>query len=267
MARLFVASQLLPVLVLAATVALLASAPVAVGVNYAKSGLDWEGVCASGERQSPINIVMDEARTVTDAEKLHLDYDTSATTATVVNKGHTVQVVPNPSNTYRLHIASGTYELKQVHVHSFSEHAINGLFAPMEAHFVHAHIDNPSQLAVVGVMLRLQRDDQASPWVDSWLPKTPSGLDAMAGIDVTGSFWREMMDLSIGFWRYPGSLTTPGCDEIVEWHVLRKAKFLSVDQAATFMNLMGTMNKERTNNRLPEPLHGREVTYFTTVTA
>ncbi|CAI5948868.1 unnamed protein product [Closterium sp. NIES-65] len=198
---------------------------------------------------------MDEARTVTDAEKLHLDYDTSATTAdtsattaTVVNKGHTV--VPNSSNTYRLHTASGTYELKQVHVHSFSEHAINGLFAPMEAHFVHAHIDNASQLAV-GVMLRLQRDDQASPWVDSWLPKTPSGLDAMAGIDVTGSFWREMMDLSIGFWRYPGSLTTPGCNEIVEWHVLRKAKFLSVDQ-------------ERTNNRLPEPLHGREVTYFST---
>ncbi|CAI5460080.1 unnamed protein product [Closterium sp. Yama58-4] len=259
MARLFEASQLLPVLVLAATVALLASAPVADGVNYAKSGLDWEGVCASGERQSPINIVMDEARTVTDAEKFHLDYDTSATTATVVNKGHTVQVVPNPSNTYILHIASGTYELKQVHVHAFSEHAINGLFAPMEAHFVHAHIDNPSQLAVVGIMLRLQRDDQASPWVDAWLPQTPSGLNATAGIDVSGSFWREMMDLSMGFWRYPGSLTTPGCDEIVEWHVLRKAKFLSVNQAATFMNLMGTMNKERTNNRLPEPLHGREL--------
>ncbi|CAI5497240.1 unnamed protein product [Closterium sp. Naga37s-1] len=214
-------------------VALLASAPAANaanGVNYIKSGLDWEGVCASGERQSPIKIVLDEARTVSDTERFHLDYDTSATTATVVNKGYTVQVVPSPSNTYRLHISSGTYQLKQVHVHSFSEHAINGLFAPMEAHFVHAHIDNTSQLAVIGVMLRLHRDDQASPWVDAWLPKTPYGLDATAGIDVAGSFWREMMDLSMGLWRYPGSLTTLGCDEIVEWRVLGKAKFLSVDQ-------------------------------------
>ncbi|GJP66215.1 hypothetical protein CLOP_g23116 [Closterium sp. NIES-67] len=263
------APQLVALVTLAAIAALLASAPAANadGVNYSKSSLDWEGACASGESQSPINIVMDEARTVSEAEKFHVDYETAATTATVVNKGYTIQVVPNPSNSYMLHIASGSYALKQVHVHSFSEHAVNGLFAPMEAHFVHAHIDNPSQLAVVGVLIRLQRDDKPSAWVNSWLPETPSAVNATAGIEVPGNFWREMVDASVGFWRYPGSLTTPGCDEIVEWHVLRKAKFLSVAQAASFMNLMGELNQERTNNRLPEPLNSREVTYFPNVTA
>ncbi|GJP43120.1 hypothetical protein CLOM_g2616 [Closterium sp. NIES-68] len=258
---------------MAAAAALLAALPAANGaqagggVDYSKSGLEWEGVCSSGERQSPINIVMDEARVVSEPEKFAMDYDEAATTATVINKGYTVQVVPNPASTYRLHIASGTYELRQVHVHAFSEHAVNGLFAPLEAHLVHMHVDDPSKLAVVGVMFRLHRDDHASKWVDTWLPKTPSEINAEASIDIPRNFWRQLVDASMGFWRYPGSLTTPGCDEIVEWHVLRKAQFLSVTQAATLMNLMAVTNKERTNNRMPEPLNGREVTYYPTVTA
>ncbi|CAI5525720.1 unnamed protein product [Closterium sp. Naga37s-1] len=193
--------------VVLAAAALLAALPAAsaAGVNYSKSGLNWEGTCESGERQSPINIVMDEATTVDAPEIFSLEYDSSPTTATVVNKGYTVQVVPNPSNTYKLHIASGTYELKQVHVHAFSEHAINGLFAPMEAHLVHAHVDDPSRLVVVGVMIRLQRDDHASNWVDSWLAQNPAPVNGTA--TVPRNFWREMVDVSMGFWRYPGSLT------------------------------------------------------------
>ncbi|CAI5989450.1 unnamed protein product [Closterium sp. NIES-65] len=208
----FPSRSLTLVAVFLAAAALLAALPSAsaAGVNYSKSGLDWEvcespprpvwvggvraweglkgGVCESGERQSPINIVMDEATTVDAPEKFALEYDSAPTSATVGNKGYTVQVVPNPNHTYKLHIASGTYELKQVHVHAFSEHAINGLFAPMEAHFVHAHTDDPSKLAVVGIMLRLQRDDHTSDWVHSWLGKTLSEVNGTATIDVPKNF-------------------------------------------------------------------------------
>ncbi|GJP32473.1 hypothetical protein CLOM_g3290 [Closterium sp. NIES-68] len=232
------------------------------GPNYSQSGLDWGGDCQSGEKQSPINIVMDEAVEVSEPEKFVLDYDTSATTAFVVNKGSTVQVVPHPEKTYKLHINSGVYNLLQMHVHSFSEHAINGLFAAMEAHFVHVHESDPNQLAVVGAMIRLQRHDEQSAWIDTWLPKTPSEVGANSTIDIPDNFWTEMLDTSMGFWRYPGSLTTPDCNEIVEWHVLRKAKFLSVGQTITFMNMIAKYNVERTDNRLPEPVNGRTVTYY-----
>ncbi|GJP73081.1 hypothetical protein CLOP_g3832 [Closterium sp. NIES-67] len=231
-------------------------------VSYSQSGLDWDGDCQTGEKQSPINIVMDEAVEVSEPEKFVLDYDTSATTATVLNHGYTAQVIPNPEKTYKLHINSGTFFLKQVHVHSFSEHAINGLFAAMEAHFVHQHETDNSSLAVVGVMIRLQRHDEKSDWIDVWQGKIPAEVEANATIDVPEKFWTEMIDTSMGFWRYPGSLTTPACSEIVEWHVLRKAKFLAVGQAITFMNLIAKQNTERTDNRLPEPLNGRTVTYY-----
>ncbi|CAI7729760.1 unnamed protein product [Closterium sp. NIES-54] len=177
------------------------------------------------------------------------------------------QVVPNPEKTYKLHISKGTFILKQVHVHSFSEHAVNGLFAAMEAHFVHQHENDNTSLAVVGVMIRLQRHDEKSDWIDVWQSKVPAGVDTNTTIDVPQNFWMEMIDPSMGFWRYSGSLTTPACSEIVEWHVLRKAKFLSVAQAITFMNLIAKQNTERTDNRLPEPLNGRTVTYFTNVSA
>ncbi|CAI5948169.1 unnamed protein product [Closterium sp. NIES-65] len=244
-----------------------ANAAASAGVNYSQSGLDWGGECQSGEKQSPINIVMDEAKEVSEPEKFVLEYDSAATTATVINKGFTVQVAPNPEKTYKLHINSGVYNLLQMHVHSFSEHAVNGLFAAMEAHFVHVHESDPNTLAVVGVMIRLQRHDEASAWVDTWLPKTPADVNGTATIDIPDNFWADMIDTSMGFWRYPGSLTTPDCNEIVEWHVVRKAKFLSVAQTITFMNMMAKYNTQRTDNRLPEPVNGRTVTYYTNVSS
>ncbi|CAI7900477.1 unnamed protein product [Closterium sp. NIES-54] len=86
----------------------------AAAVSYSQSGLDWGGDCQSGEKQSPINIVMDEAKEESAPEKFVLEYDSAATTATVINKGSTVQVAPNPDKTYKLHINSGVYNLLQV---------------------------------------------------------------------------------------------------------------------------------------------------------
>ncbi|CAI5496481.1 unnamed protein product [Closterium sp. Naga37s-1] len=193
----------------------------------------WQGDCQTGEKQSPINIVMDEAKEESAPEKFVLEYDSAATTASVVNHGYTV------------------------HVHSFSEHAVNGLFAAMEAHFVHQHENDNTSLAVSKVPAAVD----TNMTIDS---KVPPGVDTNTTIDVPENFWTEMIDTSMGFWRYSGSLTTPACSDIVEWHVLRKAKFLS---AITFMNLIAKQNTERTDNRLPEPLNGRTVTYFTNVSS
>ncbi|CAI5516059.1 unnamed protein product [Closterium sp. Naga37s-1] len=229
--------------------------------TYEKSGTDWPGACATGERQSPVNIVMDKTVQSKKPELFSLEYGSTSKQASVVNKGSTIQVIPAPEETHLLHLASGDYKLLQMHVHTYSEHAINGLFAPMEAHFVHVNTLDPKKLAVVGVMLRVHRHDDDSAWVNQWLPQAPVENNANATISITPNFWSEIIDASSGFWAYPGSLTTPECDEIVSWHVLRKAQPLSVAQTIQFMNIMAVSNQDRTDNRMPQPLNGRTI-YF-----
>ncbi|CAI5960436.1 unnamed protein product [Closterium sp. NIES-64] len=234
----------------------------AVPFSYDKSGTDWTGACASGERQSPINIVMDEAVLGASKELFHLNYSKAASVA-VLNKGSTIQVVPAATESHLLHLSSGTYSLLQMHVHAMSEHTVNGLFAPMEAHFVHVHVDDPKKLAVVGVMLRLHRDDANSTWITQWLDRAPAANGANVTVPVSADFWTAMLAPSMGFWTYPGSLTTPECDEIVQWHVLRKSQSLSVAQTIQFMNMMAvTNNGERTDNRVPQPINGRIVYFY-----
>ncbi|CAI5510598.1 unnamed protein product [Closterium sp. Naga37s-1] len=221
-----------------------------------------QGACASGERQSPINIVMDEAVLGASKELFHLNYSNAASVA-VLNKGSTIQVVPAATESHLLHLSSGTYSLLQMHVHAMSEHTVNGLFAPMEAHFVHVHVDDPKKLAVVGVMLRLHRDDANSTWITQWLDRAPAANGANVTVPVSADFWTAMLAPSMGFWTYPGSLTTPECDEIVQWHVLRKSQSLSVAQTIQFMNMMAvTNNGERTDNRVPQPINGRIVYFY-----
>ncbi|CAI7915108.1 unnamed protein product [Closterium sp. NIES-53] len=173
------------------------------------------------------------------------------------------EVVPAATESHLLHLSSGTYSLLQMHVHAMSEHTVNGLFAPMEAHFVHVHVDDPKKLAVVGVMLRLHRDDANSTWITQWLDRAPAANGANVTVPVSADFWTAMLAPSMGFWTYPGSLTTPECDEIVQWHVLRKSQSLSVAQTIQFMNMMAvTNNGERTDNRVPQPINGRIVYFY-----
>eukprot|EP00475_Leptophrys_vorax_P007886 TRINITY_DN15012_c0_g3_i2.p1 TRINITY_DN15012_c0_g3~~TRINITY_DN15012_c0_g3_i2.p1 ORF type:complete len:233 (-),score=12.24 TRINITY_DN15012_c0_g3_i2:199-822(-) len=195
-------------------------------------------------------------------ELFHLNYSSAASVA-VINKGSTIQVVPSGTESHMLHLSSGDYQLLQMHVHAFSEHSINGLFAPMEAHFVHVNVNDPKKLAVVGVMLRLDRNDANSTWIDQWLPAAPAASGSNVTVPVAADFWTDIVEPSSGFWTYPGSLTTPECDEIVTWHVLRKSKPLSVAQTIHFMNMMAvTNNGERTDNRSPQPINGRTVYFY-----
>jgi len=58
------------------------------------------------------------------------------------------------------------------------------------------------------------------------------------------------------FFRYGGSLTTPGCNEIVVWTVFRAARPVSGKQMTAFRQLFVTTPTMKNNFRPTLPLNG-----------
>jgi len=62
---------------------------------------------------------------------------------------------------------------------------------------------------------------------------------------------------------YSGSLTTPTCNEVVEWINILTPLKISSRQLALFRQLMDGKNKKIVDNyRPPQPLNGRTVTLY-----
>lgn len=216
--------------------------------------------CGSGKSQSPINIA-----NAHDAELPPLDFKYSTYALDFTNNGHAVQTnyaagstladqsrhVPakasaSPPSTVG-HLGS-TFELKQFHFHSPSEHQLNGKNMPAEIHFVHA--DKQGNLAVIGVFVT---EGAAHPTISQLWQQLPT----KAGEDnkLTGSINAStLLPAKHGYDYYQGSLTTPPCSEGVRWLVMKDPITMSAEQLASLKKAIGFAN-----NRPVQPLNGRVV--------
>ncbi|HEY1399547.1 carbonic anhydrase [Roseateles sp.] len=182
--------------------------------------------CASGHRQSPINIV----KTVKAALPA-LDFHYGSAAPTIWNNGHTVQVNLPAGNT--LAVGGQTYELLQFHFHTPSEEHINGKSEPMVAHFVHKNA--AGELGVVAVLIRVGRANAAWEPVFRHLPRVGEKIT----VDELSLDLAALLPKSLGYYDFAGSLTTPPCSEGVHWMVLKEPVTLSSRQIAAFRKLVG----------------------------
>ena len=200
-------------------------------------------ICATGKRQSPINI--EESDTLQGpAEPLQFNYQTSG--ASVVNNGHTIQVDLSGENS--LTVRNSSYKLLQFHFHTPSEERINHQSFAMVAHLVHKNAEG--QLAVVAVLL--------DPGVANTLINkvwTHMPLDSNDRVRMPGGVidMNELLPKDQRYYQFMGSLTTPPCTEGVLWLVLKQPSTLSPAQIKLFSQLFPN------NARPVQPLNGRAV--------
>ena len=144
-----------------------------------------------------------------------------------------------------LKLGDTTYKLLQVHFHRPSEHLIGGKSFPMEAHFVHRA--NSGGLAVVGVMFSEGKPNATFSKIVATMPaKEGPAVKAVAAINPNG-----LLPAKLGYYRYPGSLTTPPCSEVVEWLVLTDPIQVAAADVAGFAKLypMNARPAQKDNRR------------------
>ncbi|CAC5399080.1 CA [Mytilus coruscus] len=220
--------------------------------NYDSNGDDWtSGVCSTGTKQSPINIVLSSASVDTSLGEFVLtNYDDDSKYGKIKNNGHTIQV-DMADDTVTLNgggLDGGPFILAQFHFHwgtsdsTGSEHTVDGNRSPLEIHFVHykqslgdlgTAAGTADGLAVLGFFFEVYPSDNANldPFLDAISSVANKDQNATLSSPPVIDAIFQNVNTSL-FVRYSGGLTTPGCNEVVQWTVFTEKIRISSTQLA-----------------------------------
>lgn len=193
----------------------------------------WGGVCTTGTKQSPIDVVHGDATEKYTTESLiSLGDAAESLTATNEDNANAIKFSFAETLTFTLPGLGKTATVAQLHIHwgadstTGSEHLLNGVRGLAETHLVTTYTEgNETKYAVVA---RLFEEGDADPCIAKMITSQNS-----SGADRTISEFnlREMYPDSISsIITYNGSLTTPTCDEKVFWMVVPELLTISTEQ-------------------------------------
>jgi carbonic anhydrase len=229
-----------------------------------------------GSRQSPIDIITSDLVEDKDLPELKTKYcKHKKGTLEIVNNGHTLQVnFPDLGEKCDI-LSRGNkdYKLAQFHLHwggedsEGSEHTVDGKSYPAELHAVHYDVQfsdlgsavasgKGDALLVLGVFLTRNGADQGR------FQNLLAGLlDApeqdSSPIDLGPMFLPKR---SPCYAHYEGSLTTPTCNEIVQWYLEDTPYGISEEHLSYLRGSLIDGGLTEHNFRPTQPLNGRVVT-------
>ncbi|KAL1492054.1 hypothetical protein ABEB36_012552 [Hypothenemus hampei] len=230
----------------------------------------WSSLCQNGQNQSPIALFKSIA-TIKHLSPLSMHGYGQRVKALLKNNGHSAEVRLEGVEAPRFHGGglAETYQLDHLHFHWQSEHTLDGYRLPLELHLVHFSqqyrnlseaIQHPHGVAVLAVLFDLSADDD-----EDFQPL----LDIIHNLKEKVGEPRQLQEFSAknflprdkgGFYRYSGSLTTPGCNEGVVWTIFSNTLPISNRQVNIFKAIQ-TEDREPLikNYRSLQPLNGRTV--------
>lgn len=192
-------------------------------------------LCGEGQQQSPIDIT----NPISSSEnKLQFDYqlanffeqeDHQMIRLDPIQKGKKESVIFNGES----------YQLVEQHFHKPSEHLINGQRFPMELHLVHKNA--AGHVLAIGVFIK------SGNVVHAGFETILKQLVARQENDELSSSELEInpMDFipkNLSYYQYQGSLTTPPCQEKLEWIVMTTPLEVSAQQLKEYDEIVPGMN-------------------------
>ncbi|XP_029672106.1 carbonic anhydrase 2-like isoform X2 [Formica exsecta] len=230
----------------------------------------WPEMCTTGKKQSPIDIVTEDAIRI-DLGALNFDRYDFAFSGTLTNNGHTIQV---KLHGIPIHLSGGNlssaYILEQIHFHWSAEHTVDGSRNPLELHLVHydnqyANFSEAAQhekgVVVVAVLFEFNSYDnpdlmpilETTKMVSNWVGKN------MAPIRTKLIPLLLLPKDHTTYYQYEGSLTTPGCQESVMWFVMTEKLPISEAQVNVFKHIQSYNGTLKYNYRPIQELGNRKV--------
>jgi len=208
-------------------------------------------LCGEGKNQSPINIVKTDAK---GGANWKFDYKTTSLHIAhnehmedIIDNGHTIQITVDEGSMFTF--GDKTFNLKQVHFHTPSEHTLDGKHAPMEMHLVHQAADGT--LAVVAAFIQEGKTPNENfSKIIANLPNAKGETKHVADVNLELKMHLPKDNFA---YHYIGSLTTPPCSEGVQWLVLGNPVYLTAEQIEAFSSRIGP------NNRPTQGLNERQV--------
>ncbi|XP_053135028.1 carbonic anhydrase 15-like isoform X2 [Hemicordylus capensis] len=253
--------------------------------------LHWKNVTQNcgGMYQSPINIDRRKAQRDKNLDEISFEgYDQAPPGRwRLLNDGHTVVMnLDGASAAEQINITKGglrdIYRALQFHFHwgdlnrNGSEHAIDGHRYPMELHLVHVNTKyktineakgHPNGFAVLSFLFKVSEADNTN--YNTIVAGLRNISRAEDYVDLASTFSLGNLLPNVGllskYYRYKGSFTTPGCEEVVTWTVFEEQIPISKSQLSAFVNTIyfktaGTTPLKMTSNFRPlQPLNSRKV--------
>lgn len=262
-------------------------------VNYYQHGVDWrQGMCASRERQSPVNF--DTQLKAPPTVFLNYKYDPIANVAFKLEAGSGMLYVDMSERMFG-GITYGTdwYPLVRIDFHQ-GEHTIKGVRQPLEIQLLHRKLADPVQQIIVSVLVWCETtprvpDPPGPPSGKPFYPPDAADVDFNSELqhflttpvpDVEGtsaSFTtpaNPALDLNklIGnddnpnrnpedstFLFYGGSFTSPPCTDHALWLVRRKTVVASDAQVKALTDSLYRLTGNRGSYREIMPMNNRPV--------
>ncbi|XP_052859233.1 carbonic anhydrase 12 isoform X2 [Drosophila gunungcola] len=195
---------------------------------------------------------------------------------TVKNSGHTVEFkVPSTIYGLKPYVSGGLlqdfYEAESVHFHwgsrksKGSEHVLNGHYYDLEMHIVHRNtkyltfdeaLNYTDGVTVLAVLFKVVRHGPAF-----YQPGLREIFNSLLHLSNFSSSYTVEEHLTLGsmlgnlnrgnFYTYKGSLTTPPCSPVVQWHVFAEVLPIWIQDLAKFWLLFDERRRPLLNNTRP----------------
>ena len=183
----------------------------------------WPGLCTTGKMQSPIDIEQSDKLRIDD-----LKFNYQPADLDIINDCNQYRVLVKFPENYWLTVGKKPYFLTELHFRAPGENAVHGKRSPMSIQFVHYSPEGVFLIIEVPVVAGKENPVIATLW--QHIP-APGKESKVAGVQVNPM---DLLPANRSFYRYPGSLTVPICNEVVMWYVMQNPIEMSEAQIAGY---------------------------------